>query len=311
MPTNSRCRAGFLANVFAAMRPISQLLGLLVILSSACPTPLWAQNARPGVPEPKREPIRAAGTIKGAANGIMQVTTAAGDQYLVKLDPNIKPTNPTQITFSGKADPSFLRPGLLVRFTAKFDKRGRAVEPIELLDIVTQRDGMQLGFTPDGGISTASSGLFQEAKPEKPAKQTKKAPPPDNISAVVIGPLTEAKNGKLTINVGGKQLKAELAENAKIHFDFGDLSLIKPGDKIEFQGFTYAGVKQQVVANHVTIIAAEPLKIERKKGPASSEPAADREKNGDKGTDKGTDKGAEKGSEKGAEKSNEKKSSVD
>ncbi|MFM9069490.1 MAG: hypothetical protein ACKOUR_19470, partial [Planctomycetota bacterium] len=208
MHTNSCLQAGFISSFRSALRSSSLCFGLLAaVLSGSLHSTLWAQNARPGVPEPKREPIRAAGTIKGVGNGIMQVTTAAGDQYLVKLDPNIKPTNPTQISFSGKADPSFLRPGLLVRFTGKFDKRGKALEPIELLDIVTQRDGMQLGFTPDGGISSASSGLFQEAKPEKPVKQPKKAPLPDNISARVDRQLSVLGFGERTDNDGGNVVR--------------------------------------------------------------------------------------------------------
>ena len=75
--------------------------------------------------------------------------------------------------------------------------------------------------------------------------------------------------------------------------------MVRPGDKIDFQGWSPAGMKQMVFANQVTVTAAKPLAGEVKKKPRTDPNAEkdDDEKPGDKPADKPAEKAAEKPAE--------------
>ncbi len=92
-----------------------------------------AANSR--VPANLKIPFQGTGTIEAVAPGGMQVT-AAGAVWLVKFDKNCK------IEVTGSADPSFLRSGLLVRFTADVDKKGKATALLNELEIVSPQNAM-------------------------------------------------------------------------------------------------------------------------------------------------------------------------
>lgn len=258
------------------------LAGFFLVVS-----PTAAQNRRPMGGEGQREPARGGGTIRGPAMGGMEVVGAQGERFIVQLEPRAQ-----QIEYSAAAETSWLHSGLLVRFTNVIDKRGRLTEPVAQLDVITLREGYQLGVQSDSGFNAAkeSDGLFEEAKPEKPAK---KQPPAEMSPVTVIGRLTEFKNGKFQVAIpGGRPLKGELAENAKVSVDYGNLSLVRPGDKIDFQGWSPAGMKQIVFANQVTVTAAKPLAGEVKKKPRTDPTAEkdDEEKPGEKSGDKPAEK---------------------
>jgi hypothetical protein len=249
-------------------------------------TPVAAQNRRPMGAEAQREPARGGGTIRGPAMGGMEVVGAQGERFIVQLEPRAQ-----QVEYAAAAETSWLHSGLLVRFTTVIDKRGRLLEPVSQLDVITLREGYQLGVQADSGFdaSKESDGLFEEAKPEKPAK---KQPPAENMPVTVIGRLTEFKNGKFQVAVpGGRPLKGELTENAKVSVDYGNLSLVRAGDKIEFQGWSPAGMKQIVFANQVTVTAAKPLAGEVKKKPRT-DPNADKDDDA-KPSEKPAEKSAE------------------
>lgn len=234
-------------------------LSLFLVVTIAA-FPAAAQNRRPpgNNPQQQREPARGAGTIKGPAGAGMEVQTDGGDRYLVQVEQQSQ-----QIEYLGSAEHSWLHPGLIVRFTAIVDKRGKIQEPISQIDAITMRDGYVLGVVIDNPTNNNDgAGLFQDPKPEKPAK---KPTVPDNVPATIIGRLTEFKNGKFQVQIPGKMIKGELAEGAKISIDYGNLSLVKPGDKIDFQGWSPAGMKQLVYANRVTVTATEKLVGETKK----------------------------------------------
>lgn len=210
----------------------------------------------------------------------MEVQADGGERYVVQLEGQ----NP-QVEYTGAAETSWLRPGLIVRFTATVDKRGKILEEVTQMDAITLREGYVVGVIVDNlPAGNDGAGLFQEPKPEKPMK---KAPPPDNMPVTIIGRLTEIKNGKFQVQIPGKVVKGELAEGAKVSVDYTNLSLVKPGDKIEFQGWSPAGMKQFVFANRATVTATEKLAGETKKRRTLEKPA-------EKGDEKGDEKPAEK-----------------
>ena len=278
---------------FGAAMVVAGFVGFVAALVGV-PTTAVAQNRpnRPMANQPSnREPAQGAGTIKGAAAGGLEVHASGGDRYLVQIEPQAR-----AIEYLATAEPSWLMPGLLVRFTASVDRRGKILEPIGQLEAITLREGDQLGIVSDmgdgGGLGDEGAALFQEAKPEK--KERKKAPPPkDSGTWTFVGRLTEVKNGRVSIAVPGKVLKGELAENVKISVDYGNLSLVKPGDQITFQGWSPVGRKQFVMANSITVTAPEKLVGVTKKKP-KPDTDSDSEKAGEKGEKTEKDEKTEK-----------------
>lgn len=257
----------------------SSWLGLAVAMAAvsvSTSAPAQNQAKRPGPPS-NREPAQGGGTIKGASPGGLEVHASGGDRYLVQIEPQAR-----MIEYLATAEPNWLAPGMLVRFTATVDRRGKIQEPIGQLEVITLREGVQIGVVTDmgdGGVGEEGAALFQDAKPEK--KEKKKAPPKDSGTWTFVGRLTEAKNGRVSIAIPGKVLKGELAEGAKISVDYGNLSLVKPGDQITFQGWSPVGRKQFVMANTITVTAPEKLVGATKKKP-KPESDGDAGKTGDK-----------------------------
>lgn len=230
-----------------------------------------------------REPVRAAGTIKEAGGGLLHVVGAGGSQWLVKVE-----AQPQNISFMGTADDSWLQPGMLVRFSGLMDRRLRMTEPLSAVSVISMRQGYVFGVTQEGLATGGNDApkLFEDAKPEKPAP-VKKQPGSANepMPVLIIGRIVQAKNGKLTLDVGtGKQMKVELAEKARISVDVADLSWARAGDKIELDGWAYPQQKQNVFAQNVTITASNPLSSEKKR-PAAPE-KADEEKKDEKKEEK-------------------------
>lgn len=253
-----------------------------LVLAALCATTALGQNAKP-----MKENVRAAGTIKDAGMGMLHVVGAGGDQWLVKLE-----ANPRNVSFVGTAEPSWLQPGLLVRFSGRIDRRGKLVDPIGMMSVISLREGYQIGIMPEGGRGKDGPGLFEEPKPEKtPVK--KPAGPPEPIAILVIGRLTTIKNGKFTIDAGGKQLKGELEEDARISIDVADLSWVRAGDKVELQGWAYPQQKNLVHAQDITITASTPLASDKKRPPT---------KEGKEGKEKDKEKDKEKEPAKPVEK---------
>lgn len=262
-----------------------------------------AQNVRPPnrPPQMQREPVKAAGSIKEAMGGMLHVIGAGGDQWLVRLDPQ-----PRSVSFMGTAEESWLQPGMLVRFTGIMDRRGKILEPLSSLSVVSMRQGYVFGVSQEGAGAAAAGNegpkLFEDPKPEKPVAPAKKpAGPVEPAAVMVIGRITSHKPGKLTIDAGTrKELKVELQEGAKISVDVADLSWAKAGDKVEIDGWAYPQQKQNVFAQEITVTASNPL-VNEKKRPPPKDTDKDADKEGEVGEKNGKD-GDKKPAEKPAEK---------
>ena len=148
-----------------------------------------------------------------------------------------------------------------VRFTSKLDKRGKALEPISSLLVVTLREDYQPGVQSEAApVANPGSDLFTEPKDpkEKPVKK-KKEPLAENQTYTVTGVLSSLKNGKFTVSAAGTTISGELAEKPKISFDITDFRYLQQGDKVQFSGMAYEEQKTIVWANSLTVTAAEPL----------------------------------------------------
>jgi hypothetical protein len=251
-----------------------------------------------------REPLQCAGTVKQISRGVIGVVSDAGDQWLMQVD-----ARPQDLSFTGSADATFVKPGMWIRFTTKLTRRGDAKDPIATAEIYTPREGFGVGVYPEGAGQGGGEGggeLFGAPVEEK-AKPKAKAEPKvrdEDVVYQVGGQVSKiSRLGELTINAGGTSVKATLAEDAKISVDVADLSFLQAGDKIEVRGWYPAGTKGRAIANQVTASASQPLTDASKKKkpiPSTEKPAAE-------GDEPKADKPAEGEKKPGEAKEGEKK----
>src|SRR5262249_14311485 len=83
----------------------------------------------PATPQQK---LDGAGRVEGVAAGALKVNVN-GMQGVVQ------PGAKCRVEVTGLADPEFLRPGILVRFSAEIGKNGKATAPLNTLEIVTPK----------------------------------------------------------------------------------------------------------------------------------------------------------------------------
>jgi hypothetical protein len=224
-----------------------------------------------------REPLQCSGTVKQVARGVIGLATEAGDQWAVQVE-----ARPQDLSFTGTADATFVKPGMWIRFSTKLTRRGDAKEPIATAEIYTPREGFGVGVFPEGAGTGGGEGgaLFVPNTEEKPKPEPKAKIRDEDTVYRVGGQVSKiSRLGELTINAGGTSVKAKLAEDAKISVDVADLSFLQAGDKVEVVGWYPAGTKGRAVATQVTASAAQPLTdASKKKKPA---PAADKPAEGD------------------------------
>ena len=116
---------------------------------AAAPELVRAQNRQREQPtrsrraaEQPKEQLTASGTIKAVYPGLLQIVTGDGQQWRIGVG-----ARPLNISFTGAADKSWLRPGMFVQFTGSFNKRGQAQSPIQEVK----------AFTPGKASESASS----------------------------------------------------------------------------------------------------------------------------------------------------------
>jgi hypothetical protein len=204
----------------------------------------------------KNEKISASGTIKAIAPGVLSVMSSAGDQWQVALDPK------AEVFVTGTATPAFLKPGMLVKFSGKFNKKAETVEPLASITVFTPREEKRTrGDREEGGGNDLAKGLFQIDEPKPDAKKQK---PMETFDVSSGGEVASARGGKVSVRGPSGSFKLELAKDATVALDVSDYRLARPGDKIDLEGWTYNGDVTKVVANRVTIRLAEPLGEKKK-----------------------------------------------
>lgn len=270
------------------MRPIVCLLATLVVgllIAPACGQP-------PQRPKQPREQMPKEVKLLAVGRGVVQVQTEDGKQWLVALG-----RNPAQtVSVVGKADPSWLQPGMLVRFSARFDRKGEAISKIEDLSVITLREGMRFGLTPENLptanlAGAAAGGLFsdtdQDAKPKKPSRPKKIKP--EDISYTVIGKIAKVKRNELSI-AAGRLLKIELAEEPRIDVDVADLSLTPMGVTVSLDAWYYPQMPGRAMAERLTVALEKTLQDEKKLRQLAAAAAARAQEAGEKDEDDTPDK---------------------
>lgn len=243
---------------FRHVRLVGGLMGLLL---GAIVSHVRAQPPKEDK-KAEKENVRIEGKIEDMGQGLLQIKDSAGESYLVKVEGGVK-----NVFMTGKADPSFLSRGMLVQFTARLDKKGETVEPLRELTVFTPREGEQPGIFSEPQIGAAASGIFSDAEDE--SARLKKATANEPRSWRVVGVLAGEKSGKLQIAAGNNLIKARLAEDVRIAVDVADLRLARKGDAVQVQGWRYPQQKLRVIANRISVTAAEPFASAKSKPRAS------------------------------------------
>ncbi len=205
------------------------------------------------IPKELKTQFQGAGTVDAVVPGGLRVN-AAGANWLVKFDKNCK------IEVTGSADPSFLRPGLLVRFTADIDKKGKTTAPLNELEIVSPQNAM----------------VFARARATAAAKGPSEAGEEGETPEAtgMVGRITAVKNGELTIETGGGSIRATLGPNPAVKVNANDYTLAQQGDKVDVKGWFIQA--PDAVAQDVKITLSTPLGGSKKAASKPAEKPADR-----------------------------------
>ena len=183
--------------------------------------------------------------------------------------------------FSGSAEPSWLRRGMLVRFTGEFDKKGKPQAPVTELEVFNLREGYQLGVFPEERTGVDTGDLFTNNTTEK-KKKKKRTRAPQTGKYLVSGRLTVLKGNKLGMSAGGALVQAELAEKVRIAVSLNDIRYIQEGDSVEVDAWYPEGQKAnaRAIANRLTITASKPLtgQVKRPRASKSNRYEAEAEK---------------------------------
>ena len=227
---------------------------------------LWSK------PQGQVDHVQVKGKIRGIQADVVQVANEEQQQqWLVKL-----PRELVGIRVTGKARPSYLQPGMMVRFAGQFDTKGKPQAPISRLEVFTLKllDGeatpapLQFGVFPEAAFSGET--VAEGATVVKPLiGQPGAAPPPSDVASFVVsGQLRGFRKGELLVAAGTTLVRAPLAENAEISVDVPDYRWVRPGDEIEVHGWSYPHLKTHVVATRVAIRAGQPFGIVPEEKPA-------------------------------------------
>jgi len=193
--------------------------------------------------KPKMERFEAVGTLDKKNPGGILITTNSRQKWVIGVTPK------TKITFTGKAKPAFLRPGMFVALKALVDSKGKATEKIEKLSV----------FTPS---SKKVPGLYPEGPTPEPAKgRSGNRKPPEPTLFEVRGKLIayNPRDRRFRVLTPRGTVEGEFSENAKITVEITDPTFAAPGDKVEVKGKMLPNVPGRALATSLKIKAARTL----------------------------------------------------
>jgi hypothetical protein len=185
------------------------------------------------------QPFQGTATIVAVGSLGLEVTDANGNNWKLAQEKNCL------VEVTGTADPSFLKPDMLVKFSAQFDKKGKATAPLNELEIISPQAAM--------------SSMKAEINGKKGAA--------DAVDGPVIGHLKSIKNNELTVQNTNGVFTAELGSNPSIKVNVSDFRWAQPGDKVDAKGYyTQQGL---AYADEIKITLSNPLGDNTKKKSAT------------------------------------------
>jgi len=232
-------------------------------------------------PKPvKLQPAYLVGTITSVTANQIVMTTNDSKTWTVYSVPD------ATAVVTGKAKPDFLKPGLIVKFTAELDNQNATKDKVREMSIVPLSKENPVGvFPPDwapqgapgtGGKpaskSSESDAFAAAAESKFGASQKSK----------VVGRITSVHGDRLTLHAGTKTVRCDLTADPQIHItlhvSLSDPKFISAGDGVSVRGTKVQGKPGVCNADDVKITLAKPLTGRKKKhtpSPSQGKPNSD------------------------------------
>jgi hypothetical protein len=179
--------------------------------------------------------------IRGNALGMM----LRGEQWVGVVTPV------ASVSVTGMADKDVLRPGMVVRLSAEFDRKSNTtIEPVKELEIVTPRPGDRTGIINEDEIVGKAKGL-----------------PPPTLKLQIFDAINNVKDNTLTF----KRYKVELAPDVSIKVDVSNAAVLSQGDEVtKVKGKRIKGTKGQLMIGELEAKLMKPLSAPKRRTPQST-----------------------------------------
>jgi hypothetical protein len=208
-------------------------------------SPLIAQEKRP-----ERKNVQLKGSIEDMARGIAKIIDGDQAEWLVKSD------GKTKFTFSATAEPEWLRRGMWVRVTTKFNSQGVPQETVKNVVVFAPVKGEKLGIYSEDKVTITNP--FTKSLADVPEGERLKA-------YTIAGRVKGFKGNELTIAAGRLTVTVPLDERSVIRVEVADPTLIRKGDEVTIRGWQVPNAENAVVATTIAVTAKEPLASQTKK----------------------------------------------
>ncbi len=217
----------------------------------------------------------------------IKVVTADKEDYFVVMN------NQTRLQYKGTADPKFLMPGLMVRFSASLLPNGMTESPVAEIEVFTL--SLERRMSPEQQREQ-TPGVYQEvgdvgAGPKKPepkkidtnkpdlkkpdSKRTEPKNGDKNLAKPtaaahnyrVVGQILGSQGNKLFVQAGQARVQFELDPQAAISVSASDSMFCQLDDEVKVSGLRTAGQDKYIQAETIQITGSKPL------GPAEGKAA--------------------------------------
>lgn len=275
-------------------------LGLTIAAMAVGPLgskPVWAQK-------PKGDK---GGKTEGAQSStIMEIAKVEGrwdafSQGIIKIlngenqEMFLKSENDTEVTYTAEAEPSWLMPGYMVRFSATFDEKNKPTAPLKAIEVFTPVTGRRLSpeqmreqtpsiYLEEKGQPDETKGLFAEnnnnKKPSKGRNAKKDAITPGK-SFRVVGQISGVQNNVLTV-IATQPIQIEIDPMAVVTVNTKDivtaLNLTVKGDAVTVSGLRNPAQPMQIYSQQITIKASKKLTQAMPQGKRGKTTSRDKDK---------------------------------
>lgn len=224
--------------------------------------------------KPERKNVQLKGSIEDMARGgIAKIIDGNQAEWFVKLDQK------TAFTFSATAEPEWLRRGMWVRFTTKYNSKGEPQEMLKEVVVFVPKKGDKLGIY--GEDKSPITNPFTKSLSNVPEGEKL-------LTFTVAAQVKTLKASELAVAYQRFAIAVPIGERTKILVEVPDPSLIRKGDEVSIRGWQVPGSENAVVATTVAVTAKEPLGLPNKKKPSSKD-ADDSKKSKEKSKEKSKD----------------------
>jgi hypothetical protein len=197
----------------------------------------------------EKKNIKLDGTIEEMQGPIAKIVDKNNVEWLVSVDKN------TKFTYSATAEPDWLKPGMWVRFKAKFNSQGEPQSIPSEITVFTPKKTDKLGV-----FSTSSGTIanpFTKSLSNVPASERLK-------EYTVAGRVKGLRKNELMVVAARIEVSIGIGERTKLRVEIPEPGLIRKGDAVSIRGWEVPTAEKAVVAMSLTVTAKEPLGVSGK-----------------------------------------------